>query len=232
MGVEPYGEDLKSRDDKKNPKREAHRLERQVMSAVWRAELITTLPEDTLIARTLEGDEEAFEEVLRRYNRPIYSFIVNYVGDYDVAQDAFQEAFVRAYKNLRKYRLGTNFSAWLHKVALNASKDCLKKRYRNQKMEVHEAEDFDPMAVLRDSGPSPEEILERRELQAVVRKALSSLSSPHREVILLYQFQGFSYEEISSLLSCPLGTVKSRIHYAMRKLEELLRPLARELRLG
>ena len=201
------------------------------VSAVWRAELLSALSEDTLVARTIDGEDEAFEEILRRYNKPIYSFIVNYVGDYDVAQDAFQEALVRAFRNLRKYRLGTNFSAWLHKVALNASKDCLKKRYRNQKMEAHECEDYDPLALLRDLRPSPEELLERRELQAVVRKALGLLSSPHREVILLYQFQGFSYEEISRTLSCPLGTVKSRIHYAMRKLEELLRPMAREMRL-
>jgi RNA polymerase sigma-70 factor (ECF subfamily) len=202
------------------------------MSAVWRVELISSLSEDVLVGRTLEGDEQAFEEILRRYNKPIYSFIINYVGDYDVAQDAFQEAFVRAYRNLKRYRLGTNFSAWLHKVALNASKDCLKKRYRTQRIEVHESEDFDPVAMLRDNGPSPEEALEKRELQAVVRKALSSLSGPHREVILLYQFQGFSYEEIARSLRCPLGTVKSRIHYAMRRLEELLRPVVREMRLG
>lgn len=204
---------------------------RRGMSAVWRAELVATLPDDVLIERTLRGDEDSFEEVLRRYNRPIYSFIFNYVGDYDIAQDALQEAFVRAYRNLRKYQLGTNFSAWLHKVALNASKDCLKKRYRNQTMEAHESEEFDPLALLRDNGPSPEELLEKRELQRVVQGALSSLSRSHREVILLYQFQGFSYEEIARLLGCPLGTVKSRIHYAMRKLEELLRPLAREMRL-
>ena len=185
-----------------------------------------------MVARTLDGAEDAFEEILRRYSKPIYNFIVNYVGDYDVAQDAFQEAFVRAFRNLRKYRLGTNFSAWLHKVALNASKDCLKKRYRSQKMEVQECEDFDPVAALKDNGPSPEEVLEKRELQSVVQRALSLLSGPHREVILLYQFQGFSYEEIAQTLSCPLGTVKSRIHYAMRKLEELLLPLARELQLG
>lgn len=178
----------------------------------------------------MEGDNCAFEEILRRYSKPIYYFISNYVGDYDIAQDSFQEAFVRAYRNLKKYRIGTNFSAWLHKVALNASKDCLKRRYRSERMESRETEDFDPMEMARDNHLTPEETLERREIQGRVQKAISCLSRSHREVVLLYYFQGFSYEEIASTLDCCLGTVKSRIHYAMKRLEELLRPVVGELR--
>src|SRR3990172_6046121 len=124
------------------------------MCAVWRSELLTTLCEDVLVERTVSGDSSAFEEIMRRYSHPIFAFISNYVGDYDTAQDAFQEAFVRAFKNLRKYHLGTNFTAWLHKVALNASKDCLKKRRRNDKQEIREDEDFDPLSFVASRGPT------------------------------------------------------------------------------
>jgi len=198
--------------------------------AVWRSELLTTLSEDVLVERTVVGDNSAFEEIMRRYSQPIYAFISNYVGDYDTAQDAFQEAFVRAYKNLRKYRVGTNFPSWLHKVALNASKDCLKKRRRNEQQEVRESEEFDPLSLVPARGPSLQEHAERRELRTAVRGALKQLSDVHRQAVLLYQFQGFSYEEIAAIIGCPLGTVKSRIHYAMRRLQELLAPTYQEYR--
>ena len=196
--------------------------------AVWRSELLETLADDRLVERTLEGEREAFEGLLSRYARSIYNFISNYVGDYDVAQDAFQEAFVRAYKNLCKYRIGTNFSAWLHKVALNACKDCLKRVKRAGRLEAREGEDFDPLELVAGREPSPHLQLERGELRDAVRAALGQLSDVHRQVILFYQFQGFSYEEIAHMMRCPLGTVKSRIHYAMRRLGELISDRAKE----
>ena len=198
------------------------------MCAVWRSELLDTLADDRLVERTLQGDREAFEALLGRYARLIYNFISNYVGDYDVAQDAFQEAFLRAYKNLSKYNLGTNFSAWLHKVALNACKDCLKKVKRRERMETREGEDFDPLDLVAGSEPPPHLQLERGELREAVQAALDQLSDVHRQVILFYQFQGFSYEEIAAMMNCPLGTVKSRIHYAMRRLGELIGDYAKE----
>jgi RNA polymerase sigma-70 factor (ECF subfamily) len=196
--------------------------------AAWRGEVLATVTDDGLVQRTLDGRPEAFEEVFRRYSRPLYSFILTYVGDYDLAQDAFQEAFLRAFRNVRKYHIGTNFGAWLHKVALNASKDYLKKRKRFESMEIRETEEFQPLSLVSAQGPTPHDRVEKAELQGLVREALRRLSPAHREVLLLYQFQGFSYEEIAQILSCPLGTVKSRIHYAMKHLQEVLAPFKDE----
>lgn len=198
-----------------------------LVSAVWKTELLASLTEDELVHQTLQGSRDAFDEVVRRYQKPIYNFICNYVGNHEVAQDAFQESFLRAFRNLRKYRIGTNFSAWLHKVALNASKDCLKRQRRNDRSEARDNDNYSPLAMVPDRNLSPHERLERRELQRIVQSALQCISAAHREVILLYQFQGFSYEEIAGLLGCPLGTVKSRIHYAMKHLEQVLDPVMR-----
>lgn len=182
-------------------------------------------PDDLLVQRTLKGDRDAFAQLYRRYEKPLFNFIFQYVGDYEAAQDIFQETFIRIYRKLHRYRLGTNFSAWIHRIAINQSKDEFKRKKRrpvSNIAQIDDGEEADAFATLADEAPTPYRLLEDRETAQRVRQALTRLSREHMEVILLYVFQGMPYKEIAETLSVPIGTVKSRMHYAVKELGKVV----------
>jgi len=181
--------------------------------------------DDALVQRALEGDMSAFSRLYDRYEKPLFNFICQYVGEYEAAQDVFQETFIRAYRKLHRYQLGTNFSAWLHRIAINQSKDEFKRRKRRPISSISQSEggeETDLLASLSDEGLTPEQQLTRNETALRVRRALTRLTKDHMQVILLYVFQGMAYKEIAETLRIPIGTVKSRMHYAIRELGKVL----------
>jgi len=182
-------------------------------------------PDDVLVQKAIAGDTEAFSRLFDRYQKPLFNFILQYVGDYEAAQDVFQETFIRAYRKLHRYQIGTNFSAWIHRIAINQSKDEFKRRKRRPVSNITQSEsgdETDLFATLSDDGPSPEGVLLSKEQARRVRAAMTKLSHEHRQVILLYVFQGMAYKDIAETLNVPIGTVKSRMHYAVKELGKVL----------
>ncbi len=185
-----------------------------------------TVPDDVLVERTLEGDTSAFSTLYDRYERPLFNFVYQYIGDYEAAQDIFQETMIRAYRKLSRYQVGTNFSAWIHRIAINLAKDEFKRRRRRPISNISESsesgDETDLFSMLAEEGPGPEKMLLDKDTARRVREGLSHLTHDHMQVILLYVFQGMAYKDIADTLGVPIGTVKSRMHYAVKELGKVL----------
>jgi RNA polymerase sigma-70 factor (ECF subfamily) len=160
-----------------------------------------------VIERVLKGDKEAFNLLIRRWEKPIYSFIVRMIGDRDEGMDICQDCFMKAYRELRTLKDPDRFSAWLYRIAHNACLSRLRKNYGKTWVEL------DPDAE------SPHVPAENR---LAVEKALRQLPEDQREVVILKIFQGLKFGEISAIQDAPVSTVKSRLYLAFEKLRSIL----------
>lgn len=178
-----------------------------------------------LVLAFVAGDRSAFEEIIVRYERRVFSVCLRMCGDQEDARDAAQETFVTAYRSLQGFRGDAQLSTWLHRVAVNASLDLLRKRSKRPT-----AVEVVPEAT--SDEPGPEEVAVRSDRAAAVHAALAKLSEDHRAVIVLFDLQGLQYPEVAQALDVPVGTVKSRLHRARVDLARLLghlrEPQARE----
>ena len=179
-----------------------------------------------LVERIQAGDTGAYRQLVEKYQARIYSMIAGMVRDREEAHDLTQDAFVKAFKNLDRFRLESSFYTWLYRIAKNLTIDWLRKQKRRR------AEEFDEGLAARESGgtisdshlkESPGKELERSRLKDRIFDAMETLSPEHRQIILLREVEGFSYQEISEVMDIPEGTVMSRLFYARRKLQGLLR---------
>jgi RNA polymerase sigma-70 factor (ECF subfamily) len=172
-----------------------------------------------LVKQILGGSDEAFRELVRRYQRPVFSLIVRMVRDASDAEDLAQEVFVKAYRALQSYDPRRKFSSWLFKIAHNASIDRLRrKQLATVPLETPD-DDAEPLAFVADSRvETPDAAVERGELAQAFETALGRLRPEYREVMLLRFQQGMAYEEISEVTGLPLGTVKTHIHRARKAL--------------
>lgn len=173
--------------------------------------------EEQCVAQARGGDASAFEGLVRTYEAPVYRLALRMCGGRaEDAQEVAQEAFLAAWRGLPRFRGQCRFSSWLYKLTANAAVDHLRREKRR------------PAAVpLENAGEpadphTPQEELERRELHRTVQQALDRLTPEHREVLLLRQMQGLSYQEIGAALSLEEGTVKSRLSRAKRQLRTIL----------
>lgn len=181
-------------------------------------------PDDVLVSRSKNGDKEAFDILVQRYREPLFRFIYHSLRQRDDAEDITQESFVRAYLSLHQLKDNRLFKLWLFKIALNLIRD--NKRADKRKPTVSlDALQEEREFPLEAEDSSSEDELERKELAERIEKEIASLPAELREVIILRDIQGFSYEEISFLLRCPMGTVKSRLFNARRILRERLRDI-------
>ncbi len=186
-----------------------------------------------LVARAKQGDREAFDVLVERYTPRVYNLALRITGSREEAEDCVQEAFLRAFTALRGFRGEAAFSTWLYRVAVNAANDACR-RLRGQPMRASEladpgseeaAPEVDALGGSSGSGTnSPEESLLQAQRREVVIEAIRSLPEHHRTVIVLYDLQGLSYEEIGRVLGARVGTVKSRLNRARLALKERLEP--------
>ena len=195
------------------------------------------LQERRLITLSQQGEVAAFEELVEEYQGRIYNLAFRMLGNSEDALDVCQESFLKAYKALPRFRGDSSFSTWLYRIAQNVCLDALRRRNRQITFSLDEdLETEDGMMPRQFSGdlPDPEETVVHRELQHVVDQALSALSEDHRQIIVLRDFDGCSYEEIADILDIELGTVKSRLYRARSALHRLLEPmeLFREFRVN
>lgn len=191
-----------------------------------------TPPDDRqLIERCRSGDREAFDELVRRYERQVYNLAYRLSGNYDDASDVVVEAFVRAFQGLHTFRGDANFGTWLHRVVVNTFLDMRKRSKGRQHISLEEQIELDGDTFTRqieDTSPGPQELVEQEEREAVLQRAIAQLSPERRILIVLYHFENLSYEEIAQILKLPVGTVKSRLNRARLALREILEP-SREL---
>lgn len=180
-----------------------------------------------VVAEALEGSEDAYHELVRRYERPVFSLVVRMVRDRPTAEDLTQEAFVKAFSNLESYDPGRKLSSWLFKIAHNATIDHLRRR-RVDTVPLEASPDEGDEGtgldrVLADpSHRGPEVAAGRTELAAALEEAVAELRPEYREIVLLRFAEGLSYQEIAEVAELPLGTVKTHIHRARKELAQAL----------
>lgn len=183
------------------------------------------MEEAALVARCRRGHATAFEELVARYERKVYNLAYRMTGSHEDARDITQEAFLKVYTSLRHFRGDAAFGTWLFRIASNMCLDELRRRRRRLLVSIDEPyqhEEGEVQRQLPDSGADPGQVAEIRDLQRMVHDAIQHLSDDHRLIVVLRDLQGFSYEEIASMLDCSLGTVKSRLNRARAALRKYL----------
>ena len=170
-----------------------------------------------LILRAQRGDRSAFSELVCLHSRGVSRVVFRMCGDLQLAEDAAQEAFLQAWQHLPSYRPGMSLRNWLYRIAVNAAIDMLR---RNKQILPGSLEDM----PLQDRAPGPETVATREELVAFIQKAVLSLPEASRAVLVLREYEGMSYQEISDALDIPLGTVMSRLNYARKLIKKMLEP--------
>ena len=178
----------------------------------------------SVIRDVLAGDANAFEDIVRTYERSVYNIALRMSGSREDALDISQEAFLKAYHSLHSFRGDSKFSVWLFRIVSNTCLDFLRERKRRAEVPLAREDDEGQGedAQIADESLSPERLYERRLTREAVQRGLESLPEDQRKILLLREIQGFSYEEIGRILSLESGTVKSRIFRARRKLCEFL----------
>ncbi len=189
-----------------------------------------TEPDRVLVERVKQGDNTAFDLLVRKYQRKIIAVISRYVSDWSEAEDVSQDAFIRAYKALKNFRGDSAFYTWMYKIAINTAKNHLVSRGRRPPatdIAVDDAEHFERFLHFSDNA-SPEHELLRQEIEQTVFDTVQELPDDLREAVSLRESEGLSYEEIAKRMDCPIGTVRSRIFRAREAIDENLRPLLSE----
>ena len=183
--------------------------------------------DEFLIRKCVNGEASAFNTLVWRWEKPIYNFILRYMGDMDLSKDILQRTFIRAYGSLAKLKDPARFSSWLYQIALNQCKDELKKKKRHYVPidDVRRDED-DPRpktAVLKsDPAEHPARMAETEGIAAVLQRALQTIPEEQRVVIIMKQYHGLKFSEIAEVLSEPLNTIKSRMYYGLAALRRTL----------
>src|SRR4051812_35169006 len=167
-----------------------------------------------LVTRAVAGREESFEELVRRYQRPIAAYVYRMVGDYEAALDLTQEVFIKVYNSLSRYRSEFKFSTWIYRIAHNSAVDHLRRYGTRDQSLINEFEGEQRELPLESRRLSPEQESERRERREEIEHVVRHLPSAYRELILLRPSHDMSYDEIADVTGFPLGTVKNRLFRA------------------
>lgn len=181
-----------------------------------------------LVERGRAGDRQALHALVERYQRRILGVVVALVRNPEDAREVVQESFVRAFRSLDAFKGDSSFYTWLYRIAVNQAIDLQRRESKRTTVEYDETQPAGdaPLAFGgKTRGEDPYDAVRNRELGAKIFEAIEDLTPDHRAVILLREIDGLSYEEISQVLGCSLGTVMSRLHYARRKLQGKLKEL-------
>src|SRR5262245_40233231 len=181
-----------------------------------------TLADGELVQTAIAGREAAFEELVRRYQRPIAAYVYRMVGDYDAALDLTQEVFIKVYNSLARYRSEFKFSTWIYKIAHNAAIDHLR-RYAVREQAIAGGLDGERREITIESRRlTPEQESELEERRNEIEQVVDALPSAYRELIVLRHSHDLSYDEIAEVTGLPLGTVKNRLFRAREAMRDLL----------
>ena len=181
-----------------------------------------TLTDEELVTRSRGGDADSFNQLVLRWERPIYALAYRVIGREEEARDVCQDTFLRAYRALPGFKGEAKFSSWLYRIALNLCRDWIRRQRRAPVMQMPEG--ADPVEMAGERGPveSIETLVARRELSAVVEEAMALLPEEQRTAIILKEYHGMTFQEIADLQGCPLSTVKTRLYQGLTVLRRHL----------
>ena len=183
--------------------------------------------DEEVIKQILHGDRAAFQDVVEKYQQRMYAVAYGLLGNREDALDAVQEAFVKAYGSLGRFKGESSLYTWLYRITVNAAVDLGRKKSRREEVEFREEiepdEEKGTYPVAPASG-NPAEQLMTKELGELIENALQELPTEQRTAIVLREIEGLSYKEIATVMRCSEGTVMSRLHYGRKKLQEVLEP--------
>ena len=185
--------------------------------------------DQVLVERAQNGDTRAFDLLVLKYQHKIAKLIMRYIRDPAEALDVSQEAFIKTYRALPKFRGDSAFYTWLYRIAINTAKNhlvAMKRRPVDFEVDLQDPDAYDINARLQDAD-SPDRIAQRDELREAVEDAIGALPDELREAIILREIEGLSYEEIARAMDCPVGTVRSRIFRAREAIDGRIGPLIR-----
>jgi RNA polymerase sigma-70 factor (ECF subfamily) len=177
-----------------------------------------------LVVRVQEGDKRAFDLLVLKYQHKVHAIVGRFVRDTDEVADVVQEAFIKAYRALPKFRGESQFYTWLYRIAVNTAKNYLVSRSRRppgSDVDIDDAEYYSGSEYLKDLG-TPENQLFRDELESVIVKSIAELPEDLRTAVTLREYEGLSYEEIAEIMECPVGTVRSRIFRARESIDKVV----------
>jgi RNA polymerase sigma-70 factor (ECF subfamily) len=181
---------------------------------------LSSAPDRELVATAARGLEGSFEELVKRYQRPIAAYVYRMVGDYDSALDLTQEIFIKIYSSLSRYRPEFKFSTWIYKIAHNAAIDHLRRNAGRERSLSGGTETDHYDLPIECEGLSPEQQSEREERRGEIETVVRSLPTAYRELIVLRHSQDLTYEEIVEVTGLPLGTVKNRLFRAREMMRQ------------
>jgi RNA polymerase sigma-70 factor (ECF subfamily) len=183
---------------------------------------LTRLADGELVQTAVAGRETSFEELVRRYQRPIAAYVYRMVGDYDAALDLTQEVFIKVYNSLSRYRSEFKFSTWIYKIAHNAAIDHLRRHAVREHALTGRVEGEQGEVTIESHRLTPEQESERKERRSEIESVVQLLQPSYRELIVLRHSHDLSYDEIAEVTGLPLGTVKNRLFRAREAMRELL----------
>jgi RNA polymerase sigma-70 factor (ECF subfamily) len=192
-----------------------------MMTHAFAIENIKSLTDGELIQTAIRGREDGFEELVRRYQRPITGYVYRMLNNYDASLDVTQEVFIKVYNSLERYSSEYKFSTWLYRIAHNAAIDYMRRNSVNQQSIETENADGTYQLQIESSQPNPEQERERSEWRKEIETVIKCLPQVYRELILLRHAQDLSYDEIAEITNLPLGTVKNRLFRAREMMREI-----------
>ncbi|MHC1766711.1 MAG: sigma-70 family RNA polymerase sigma factor [Verrucomicrobiia bacterium] len=187
--------------------------------------VLPELDEKSLVQRAKQGDLSAYDQLVRMYQERIYATIYHMTANHEDANDLAQEAFIKAFRALKSFKGDSSFFTWVYRIAINKTINFLKQRKKRAQMSLNDLDfnaEHDPDLVALISEKNPRRDLNLTELQERLNAAMLKLSEVHRLVVTLHDIQGLSHDEISRIMDCNTGTVRSRLFYARQQLQAFL----------
>jgi RNA polymerase sigma-70 factor (ECF subfamily) len=181
-----------------------------------------TWTDEELVARSISGDADSFNELILRWERPIYALAYRVIGREQDARDVCQETFLRAFRALKGFRGQAKFSSWLYRIALNLCRDWVRRERRAPVVQAPEGVDLMDLAAAREPSESIEDLVARKDLARTVERAMALLPEEQRTAIILKEYHGMTFQEIADLVGCPLSTVKTRLYQGLTVLRREL----------
>ena len=182
-----------------------------------------TRTDEELVARATAGDLDSFNQLVSRWERPIYALAYRTLGREEDARDVVQEAFLRAFRGLKGFRSEAKFSSWLYRITLNLCRDWIRRERRAPVVQTPEGVDAVDLADEQATpAESVEDLVSRREMSRAVARAMAELPEEQRTAILLKEYHGLTFQEIADTLACPLSTVKTRLYQGLSVLRRRL----------
>jgi RNA polymerase sigma-70 factor (ECF subfamily) len=178
--------------------------------------------DEELVARSIGGDLDSFNQLVLRWERPIYALAYRVIGREEDARDVCQETFLRAFRALGGFKGQAKFSSWLYRITLNLCRDWIRRERRQPLAQTPEGIDLVELAGEAEDTESVEELVARKEIGAAVAKAMALLPEEQRTAIVLKEYHGLTFQEIADMLDCPLSTVKTRLYQGLTVLRRQL----------